>query len=173
MNHSHLVFYFCNLLNSFLAEHTGKSVHSKMPRESTITGMRNKLSCLLFEHKETMQENTYKILYECLASETQDWQTEQIWCSITYAKASFNYNNDGPTPEVDIHRRNILICRHMFEATKCAMKEWLNHACTFYNILSHNDTNLKTYLKRELDEPDLFNDREATFRIIDIVELQQ
>ena len=144
----------------------------RMSRETTVIKLRNKLSHLLFEHKEKMQENTYKILYESLASETKNEQGGRVWCAITYAKATLDYADDETTPHLNVHRRNILISLDMVESTKVAMRGHVSNTCTFYNILPHDNKVMKEYLSKELDEPELFNDSEADFRIISIVPLE-
>jgi len=142
-----------------------------MPGKLTVIKLRNMFSHLLFEHKEKMQENTYKILYESLASETKNEPGEKVWCAITYAKATSNYGDDDITPDLNIHRRNILISPHMFETTKSAMRKHLTNTCTFYSILPHDYKVTREYLAKELDEADLFDNGEADFRIISIVQL--
>ena len=144
----------------------------RMSRETTVIKLRTKLSHLLFEHKEKMQENTYKILSESLTSETENEPTEKVWCAITYVKATLIHETNETIPDLNAHRRNIPISPHMFETTKSAMGKQLSKTCTFHNILPHDDEDMKEYLSKELDEPELFNEREAKFRIISIVQLE-
>ena len=143
-----------------------------MPGKLTVIKLRNMFSHLLFEHKEKMQENTYKILSESLASETENEPGERVWCAITYVKATLIHETNETIPDLNAHRRNIPISPHMFETTKSAMRKHLTNTCTFYSILPHDYKVTREYLAKELDEADLFDNGEADFRIISIVQLE-
>ena len=107
-----------------------------MPRQSPIVKLRNKLSHLLFENKEKMEENTYKILYETLRDETKDVseEDEMVWCKFTYIKSKVKYcqscleREDAEATQTSLSvntcRRNIQVKRKSYERMKKLLDEY-------------------------------------------------
>ena len=137
----------------------------------TSVDIRNKLSELLFEHKQTMNENTYKLLYECLAEEVK--QADKVWCTITYAKATVQFDEDEIIPQLNIHRRNVLLSQEAIGKTEAALNKHTSRTCTFYHTVPFDDTSAKDCLSVEMDEPNLFNSKEAEFCIINVKRIEQ
>ena len=141
-----------------------------MPRQSPIVKLRNKLSHLLFENKEKMEENTYKILYETLRDETVDASEEKHWVKLTYAKAVCRFTEEEVIPALHICQRNILLTSAKIDTIKQQMNGRESKWCTFHNVCnSHNyqDGDHKM-LARELDEEELWECTQAQFKIIRI-----
>ena len=118
-----------------------------------------------------MNENTYKILYDCLAEEVK--QTDKMWCTITYAKATVHYDEDEIIPQLNIHRRNVLLSQEAILKTEAAMNKRSSKTCTFYHTVPFDDTSAKDCLSVEMDEPNLFNSKEAEFCIINVKRIEQ
>lgn len=136
-----------------------------------VTRLRNRMSHVLFEHKESIGSNAYKILYETLQDETKNEPAEMVWVTMTYAKAGLREECDGWHPDITMHARNIRISPSMFEAAKKSLDERHPPHCTFYHIIPDDTIRQpKQYLARELDEPDLFGDENDTnaFKLLSV-----
>ena len=147
-----------------------------MPRASPIIALRNKISGILFEHKEHMESGVYQILYETLQEQTKNEPDENMLVSITYTKAwvSLQLDENGdPEQRVlqDARTRNILMPISMWKAVVAVLAMSPSHTCTFHNILPSNLPEIgKQFLAKHLDEPDLFDSTECACRIIRIEE---
>ena len=135
---------------------------------SRLIHLRNTFSNILFENKHTMQENTYKILYESLAIQTK---SVSCWCKISYAKATIQYDDDDFKPKLSVHHRNVYITEDMCNSIAKEIRSNTRNSCTFYNIISENSDITKDFLRRQLDEPLLFNDTEAFFVVFGIIQI--
>ena len=148
-------------------------------RPCPIIALRNKISSVLFEHKEHIESGVYKILYETLHEQTKHVPDEKILVSITYVKATVSLHldeNGDPEQSIlqDARTRNILIPKQMLTATEMNLHESRYRTCTFHNILPTNETEaMKRYLEVHLDEEDLFNSTQCACRIIKIVQYKQ
>jgi len=138
-----------------------------MPRQSPIIKLRNAMSTALMEHKEHMEQGTFKILYETLGKETADAPSKH-WVKLTYAKASLDYSDHTIVPELRICQRNIELTSAKIDTITAAMHERHASHCTLHNICSTHDYKdaEHVWFAQELDEPDLWDCESAVFRII-------
>lgn len=125
--------------------------------------LRDRMGNLLFDHKESMNENTYKLLYEALAVPTEE--VDKVWCVVRYGKATVTDGTArvGKIPHLQIHRRNVLLSREIIDKAEVELRR--NPSLCFESVWPSYDC---YDLRLELDEPDLYNHNKASFRLISI-----
>ncbi len=138
-----------------------------MPKHNQIIKqLRTKLGDLLFEHKDTMQENTYKLLIEELGRSCKVNENESVWVSLMYAKSEITQFPEDMSPKITFCKRTIQLRISQFEKIKRYLRESFDGGTSFDSIC--NDENEKQYFRKGLDESELFENDDTDFRIIHI-----
>lgn len=135
-----------------------------------MTRLRNRISNVLFEHKENMESGTYKILYETLQAETKSDPAEKVLVTITYMKATVIQTRDADGDDVSYpwikeHSRNLFIAKEEYETAQTVLREKRSyHLSEMFSC--RGDLERWNYFKTQMDEEYILAGEEAQIRII-------
>lgn len=104
-----------------------------MPDAKDITELRNKMSEVLFDHKDNMKQETFKTLYETLAKETKHvepkvWVRIYILCNSAFPDSDEDdcENDFSITMQTHVYHRQVLISKNGYEQIKKSIE---NQGC--------------------------------------------
>jgi hypothetical protein len=121
------------------------------------------MSTVLMEHKEKMEQGTFKILYETLGKETKDVseENEMVWCKFYYIRSAVHScplcAEDEETPSLpDVSKcvRNARVWMHAFKHVQQCIEQY--GTTSEYAMLKYADVEdsrtKREYLEKEFDE---------------------
>ena len=134
---------------------------------SGVIKLRNAMSHVLYEHKQSMPDEVYKKLYETLGNETRQTLNKR-WVKLHYIKAIGSTNFDSEMDEtvdyypVDTsqhyHTRNILLTTDAIDRISDKLQK--TYHSTFHAIIPEdcNDRRaIQSEIEKEMDEENMFS----------------